>query len=301
MDNFHMTDRRHVKITGIAKPVRIKYGKIPGHVVNTRVSYVCGRWYLSYTYETEATSDGSSNEGSIGIDLGLKDMAVCSDGTIYANPNHDEHAQRLENRIKYLQRRLSRKYETNKDGRKCVKTKNIAKLEAKLAKLQRDLANYRNNARHQMTHDIAASRPKMVAVEDLNVRGMLSNRKIAKSAGKVGFFEIRRQLSYKAELYGFELVEVDRYYPSTQICSCCGKLAGPKGFDGLKIREWDCPHCGAHHHRDLNAALNLAAYAEGSSGSVCRSKSLGSPTQTKVAKAKSGTVKQASERTIIAV
>jgi putative transposase len=300
-DTFHMTDRRHVKITGIKKPVRVKYGRIPEHVVNTHITYECGHWYLSYAYEVEPMSDGSDNDGVIGIDLGLKDMAVCSDGTVYPNPNKDEHAVRMQNRIRFLQRRLSKKYEANRKGKKYVKTSNIIKLEKKLAKLQRDLANYRNNARHQMTHDIAVSRPKIVAIEDLNVKGMLSNRKMAKAVGKVGFFEVRRQLAYKSELYGYELVVVGRYYPSTRTCSCCGELSGPRGFDGLRVREWDCPSCGAHHHRDMNAALNLVAYVEGSSGPVCQSKSLGSPTPTGVVTAKQGTMKQASEQMALAI
>lgn len=293
-DAFRMVDRKHVKLTGIKTPVMVKFSKIPEHVVNPRIKFNCGHWYLSYTYETEPKQMNFEFD-TLGIDLGVHDMAITSNGDFYDNPNHDKQARRLIKRIKCLQRRLSRKYEANKQGEKFVKTKNIVKLESKLAKLQRKLANYRQNARHQLTSDIDQSRHKMVVIEDLNTRGMMSNRKISRAVGEIGLFEVRRQLEYKSKLYGFELVIANRYFPSTQMCSSCGEKTGPKGFDGLKVREWTCPVCGEHHNRDINAAKNLAA-----AGSVCQRKSSWSVIPTRVGTPKSDAMNRASTEMSIA-
>lgn len=272
-DAFRVIDKHHIKLTGIPTPIRVKYTRIPDKVCNPRVTRENGRWYLSYTYEKPAPDlAGMPETMPLGVDVGLKTMGVVSDGRIFGNPNHDPQAVRLENRIRYLQRRLSRKYEANKQGDKYVKTRNIIKLERKISRLQGKLADYRQTCRHEMTSNIVKSRPKTLTLETLNVRGMMSNKKMAKAVGKVGFAEIRRQFDYKCREYDVTLVEADQYYPSTQICSNCGAKTGPKGYDGLKVREWTCPNCGARHDRDGNAATNLAAYpTRGSSGSVCRS------------------------------
>lgn len=282
-DNFHTVDRRSLKITGIRRPVRCKYAvHIPEHVVNPRVTLNNGYWYLSYSYEVEDAPEVSFDdivfEDILGVDLGVKSMAVTSQGEVFDNPNHDENCKKLLNRIRFLQRRVSRKYEKNKDKNGyIIKTKNIIKLERKISKLWKRVSDYRQNARHQFTSAISNTRPKVVVVEDLNTKGMMSNKKMAHSVGQVGFYEIKRQLMYKGRRDGFYVVEAPRFYPSTQTCSCCGEKTGPKGFDGLKVREWKCSNCHAKHDRDCNASRSLVLWlCDSTSGSVCWSISSGS-------------------------
>jgi putative transposase len=137
--------------------------------------------------------------------------------------------------------------------------------------------DYRQNARHQFTSAIVNARPKVVVVEDLNTKGMMSNKKMARSVGQVGFYEIRRELGYKGERNGFYVVKAPRFYPSTQTCSCCGKKTGPRGFDGLKVREWECPNCHVEHDRDVNASRSLVSWlCDDTFSSVCWSVSSGS-------------------------
>lgn len=272
-DGFRVVDKHHIKLTGIPTPIRVKYTHFPDRIANPRITRNNGRWYLSFCYEAPDPDVSDMPETMpLGVDMGLKAMGVVSDGRTFDNPNHAPNIIRLENRIRYLQRRVARKYRKNKQGDKYVKTRNIIKLEQKISRLQAKLALSRQTHRHEMTSNIVKSRPTTLTVESLNVRGMMSNRKLAKAVGKVGFAEIRNQFDYKCRRYGVTLVEADRYYPSTQICSNCGAKTGPKGYDGLKTRKWTCPVCGAHHDRDGNAAKNLAVYpSQGSSGSVCRS------------------------------
>ena len=284
-DAFHTVDRRSLKITGIKKPVRCKYAPhIPEHVVNPRITLDNGHWYLSYSYETGKTSEVLFEDivfdDIVGIDLGVKSMAVTSQGEVFDNPNHDGNCKKLLNRIRFLQRRLNRKYEKNKDKNgHVIKTRNIIKLERKISKLWKRVSDYRQNARHQFTSAISNTRPKVVVVEDLNTKGMMSNKKMAHAVGQVGFYEIKHQLMYKGQRDGFYVVETPRFYPSTQTCSCCGERTGPRGFDGLKVREWECSHCHAVHDRDVNASRSLVSWlCDDASGSVCWSISSGSLT-----------------------
>jgi putative transposase len=155
----------------------------------------------------------------------------------------------------------------------------MIKLERKISKLWKRVRDYRQNARHQFTSAISDTKPKVVVVEDLNTKGMLSNKKLAHAVGQVGFYELKRQLVYKGQRDGFYIIEAPRFYPSTQICSCCGKKTGPRGFDGLNVREWECSNCHAVHDRDVNAARNLVSWLcnnNDTSGSVCWNISSGS-------------------------
>lgn len=286
-DAFHAVSRRSIKITGVVKPVRCKYAAhIPEHVVNPRVTLDNGYWYLSYSYEAgepvEKSFDDIVFDDIVGIDLGVKSMAVTSQGDVFENPNYDEICMRLKRRIQILQRRLCRKYEKNKDGHGHItKTQNIIKLERKISKLSKRVRDYRNTARHEFTSKIVNAKPKVVVIEDLNTKGMMSNKRMARSVGQVGFYEIRRQLAYKGQREGIYVVDAPRFYPSTQTCSCCLEKTGPRGFDGLRVREWECPQCHAHHERDLNAARSLALWLiDNASGSVCWSESSGSLTPT---------------------
>lgn len=256
-DRSIVVDRHHVKLTRMDKPVFVKYGRLPDKMYNARVSFDGKYWYLSYSYDTEEVRLAES-QGTVGVDLGVKDMAATSDGVIYANPNQRATVRRLERRKRHLQRRLMRK-PTAKMRRGY--SKNVLRLRRKIADIDRRIADIRQDARQQMTKELATSYAE-VHVEDLNVRGMLRNRHLAKAVSGVGFHEIRRQLEYKCKMYGGRLVMVDRFFPSSQTCSCCGERnVGLRGFSSLRIREWTCPKCGTRHHRDINAAKNLAMWS----------------------------------------
>lgn len=213
-------------------PIGVKYS-------NPRISYDNKYWYIS-----------------VGIDLGLKDLAICSDGTVYKNINKTNVVRKIEKRLKRLQRQVSKKYEQNKKGKEYVKTKNIIKLEKQIQQVYRRLVNIRNNYLHQTTTSIVKTKPYRIVIEDLNIKGMMKNKHLSNSIGKQGFYEFKRQLEYKCKFKGIELVVADRFYPSSKTCSQCGKI---KTDLKLKDRIYNCS-CGLSIDRDLNASINLSRY-----------------------------------------
>ena len=229
-------------------PIGVKYS-------NPRISYDNKYWYLSVGIEREETKE-EVTDVSLGIDLGVKDLAVCSDGTVYKNINKTYVVKKIEKRLKRLQKQVSRKYEQNKKGKEYVKTKNIIKLEKKIQQIHRRLANIRTNYLHQTTTRIVKTKPYRVVVEDLNVKGMMKNKHLSDAIRKQGFYEFKRQLEYKCKLRGIEFVVADRFYPSSKICSQCGKI---KKDLKLKDRVYQCS-CGLMIDRDFNASINLSNY-----------------------------------------
>ncbi|WAW11915.1 transposase [Staphylococcus phage SAP6] len=222
---------------------------------NPRITFDGKYWYISISIEEENKYEDLTNE-SLGIDLGIKELAVCSDGTIYGNINKTIKVKKLEKRLRRLQRKVSFKYQKNKEGSTFVKTCNIIKLEKQIKLLQRRLSNIRKNYLHQVTSSIVKTKPRRIVIEDLNVKGMMKNRHLAKAIQKQGFYEFRRQLEYKCERQGIELVIVDRFFPSSKTCSTCGSI-----HKNLKLsdRVFKCK-CGFSIDRDLNASINLANY-----------------------------------------
>ena len=214
-------------------------------------------WWLSAVFEYPDSQEVPAGD-PLGIDLGVKDLAVCSDGTVFGNINHTREVRRLEKKLRRLQRQLSRKYKMNKKGQRFVKTKNIIKLEKLVLRVRRRLTNIRQNHRHQATAAIVKKMPRIVVMENLNVSGMTKNRHLSKAIQNQGFFEFIWQVRYKSAWRNIQLIKADRFFPSSQLCSSCGER-NPAVRD-LKIREWTCPHCGVHHSRDLNAAINLRNY-----------------------------------------
>ena len=229
-------------------PIGVKYS-------NPRISYDNKYWYLSVGIEQEEVKEELTNV-SLGIDLGLKDLAICSDGTVYKNINKTYVVRKIEKRLKRLQRQLSRKYEQNKKGKEYVKTKNIIKLEKQIQQVHRRLANIRNNYLHQTTTNIVKTKPYRVVIEDLAVSNMMKNKHLSDAIRKQGFYEFRRQLEYKCKFRGIELVVADRFYPSSKTCSQCGNI---KKDLKLKDRVYKCS-CGLNIDRDLNASINLSKY-----------------------------------------
>ena len=229
-------------------PIGVKYS-------NPRISYDNKYWYISVGIEQEETKE-ELTDVSLGIDLGLKDLAICSDGTVYKNINKTYVVRKIEKRLKRLQKQVSRKYEQNKKGKEYIKTKNIIKLEKQIQQIYRRLANIRNNYLHQTTISIVKTKPYRIVIEDLNIKGMMKNKHLSKAISKQGFYEFKRQLEYKCKFRGIELVVADRFYPSSKTCSQCGKI---KDDLKLKDRVYNC-NCGLYIDRDLNASINLSKY-----------------------------------------
>ena len=227
---------------------------------NPRITYDNKYWYLSVGVEVNKKQE-ELTDISLGIDLGLKDLAVCSDGKVFKNINKTKEVKKLEKRLKQKQRQISRKYELNKimKGGSCqfIKTKNIEKLEETTKLIHRKLTNIRNNYLHQVTTSIVKTKPYRIVIEDLNVSGMMKNKYLSDSVRKQCFHKFRQYIIYKTELNGIELIVADRFYPSSKTCSECGYI---KKDLKLKDRIYRCPHCGAVIDRDYNASLNLSMY-----------------------------------------
>ena len=225
---------------------------------NPYCSYDGKYWYLSFGFKVEENQTTLNEDLSVGIDLGVKDLATINvlDNPI-ANINKTKKVRRLKKKLKRLQRQASRKYEANKDGNKFVKTNNIVKLEKQIKLLHRKLSNIRNNHIHQATNKVIKLKPYRVVMEDLNISGMMKNKHLAKAIQEQCFYEFIRQMKYKCEFNGIEFVQVGRWYPSSKICSHCGSV---KQDLKLKDRVYKCNDCGIELDRDKNASINLGNY-----------------------------------------
>jgi putative transposase len=216
-----------------------------------------GRWYVTFTIDTTALEPLPPAAHAVGVDLGVKDFAVTSDGEKIANPRHL--ARRAQNLARY-QRRLAR----CRNG-----SANRAKAAAKVARAHRKVRNARTDFLHRASTRLVRQND-VIVIEDLHVAGMIRNRTLARAIADCGWGEFRRQLAYKCERYGRELVVIDRWCPSSKTCSACGHLLAELS---LSTRHWTCPSCGARHNRDINAAQNILAaglaVARGSPGDAC--------------------------------
>lgn len=223
---------------------------------NPRVTFDNKYWYISVTIEDTKTRDVQLTDNVIGVDLGIKELAVCSNGQFFKNINKTHTVKKKEKQLRRLQRKVSRKYQYNKKGGSFVKTCNILKIEKKIRLLQRSLSNIRKNHLHQTTSSIVKTKPRRIVLEDLNVRGMMKNKHLAKSIAQQSFHEFRRQIEYKSKRLGIEVLIADRWYPSSKTCNACGLI---NKHLKLNHRTYRC-ECGYENDRDLNASLNLAKY-----------------------------------------
>ena len=236
-----------------------EHGRIPTNCkyCNPRIKYDGINWYITVGIEYEDSTTLPSNEG-IGIDLGIKDLAICCDGNTYKNINKTQRVKKLEKRKRRLQRSISRKYEKNKKGESYCKTSNIIKREKELLKLNHRLTNIRQNYLHQTTSEIVKREPSFICIEDLNVKGMMKNRHLSKAIQQQCFGEFRRQIEYKSAWNNISVIIADRFFPSSKLCSCCGAI---KKDLKLSDRVYKC-ECGNVIDRDYQAALNLKKYGE---------------------------------------
>lgn len=243
-DNVRVLDGRLV-LPKFKTPIRMKMHRpLGGKICHATVSRDCrGKYYVSILCEEECAILPEASRKSIGIDLGIKEMAVCSNGERVANPKFLE---RGEKHSKYLHRQVSKKKRGSNRRRRA---------RMRLSRHYEKVANRRSDYIHKFTKRII-SENQAVCVEDLNVRGMESNHHLAKSIGSVAFGEIARQLEYKCGWYGRGFVKVGRFYPSSKTCNHCGHIN--RGLT-LKDREWTCEQCGTEIDRDYNAALNIEA------------------------------------------
>ena len=232
-------------------PINYKYS-------NPRVTFDDINFWISVGIEVEESTEVPTNNG-IGIDLGIKDLAICSDGNTYKNINKTKEVKRLKKKKRRLQRKVSRKYLINKKGVSYYKTSNIIKLEKQLLKLNHRLTNIRHNYLHETTSEIINRKPMFIALEDLNVKGMMKNKHLAKAIQEQSFYEFKRIISYKANWNNIKIIEVPRFYPSSKTCSECGAI---KKDLKLSDREWVCTECGVIHDRDYNASVNLMKYGQ---------------------------------------
>lgn len=247
--------------------IRVKNGRVKLPVVgwvnlaesdyvpeNVKINFVtlserAGEWFISFQVEQQIDNPEMATGKPLGVDVGIKSLAVCSDGKEFPN---DKVLVQYEKKLARLQRELSRREKGSS---------NRAKTKAKIAKLHQKIANKRAHNLHNVSKYVTEhKRPSVVVIEDLNVKGMVKNHNLAKAASDVSMSELHRQIEYKATWNGIEVLKADRWFASSKTCSVCGCINSELT---LAMRVYKCPNCGAEIDRDLNAAMNLAALAEG--------------------------------------
>lgn len=256
-------ERHKIKIPTLGW-VRLKEkGYIPTnpstHIIKSgTVSYKAGRYYVSVLVDEQKQQTPALNNFGIGIDLGLKDFAICSNGRTYKNINKCSQIRKLEKKLRREQRSLSRKYENYKklnNNLKGVATRqNILKQKLKVQRLYQRLDNIRTDYINKVISELAKTTPMWITIEDLNVSGMMKNKHLSKAIAQQKFFEFRTKLLAKCNEYGIELRIVDRFYPSSKTCHNCGSI---KSDLKLSDRIYHCDECGYTEDRDYNASLNL--------------------------------------------
>lgn len=232
---------RYIKLPKIGLVKVKKHRDFEGVIKSVKVSQdQSGKYYVSVLVNCEEEKLPKSNN-KLGIDLGIKEFAITSDGDMIENPKY---FRKSEKKLRKLQKDLSRRQKGSKNREKC---------RIKVARQHEKIANQRKDFLHKLSKRIICEN-QTVVLESLKVKNMMSNRKLSKSIADVSWSEFVRQLEYKADWYGREIIKIDTWYPSSQICSNCGHKDGKKA---LSIREWTCPICGTYHERDINAAINI--------------------------------------------
>ena len=254
------TDKQKAKIHQTIGWIRLKeFGYIPTNsiVKSGTVSQKANRYYVSILVEENDTKVSKPTNEGIGIDLGLKDFAICSNGNKFKNINKTSKVKKVEKKLKREQRKLSRKYESlkirNKKEKGVATRQNIQKQVVKVQKLHQRLVNIRTDYINKTISSIIKQKPSYITIEDLNIKGMMKNKHLSKAVASQKFFEFRTKLTTKCKQNNIELRVVDRFYPSSKTCSRCGEI---KKDLKLSDRVYKCS-CGLMIDRDLNASINL--------------------------------------------
>ena len=243
---------KFIKVPKLKSLVRIKLHRQPkGMIKSATISrHSSGKYYISLLCKEEISELPKINS-AIGIDLGITDFAILSDGQKIDN---HKFTSKMEKKLKREQRKLSRRALLAKQkGINLFEAKNYQKQKRKVARLHEKVMNQRTDFLNKLSTEIIKNHD-IICIEDLNVKGMLRNHKLARSISDVSWSSFVAKLQYKADWYGREIIKVNQWFPSSQICSECGHKDGKKPLD---IREWTCPICHTHHDRDINASINI--------------------------------------------
>lgn len=249
-NNITITNR-FLKLPKLGLVKFAKSQELKGRILNATIrKNSSGKFFASILCEEEI-SELPKSESAIGIDLGITDFAILSDGQKIDN---NKFTSKMEKKLKREQRKLSRRALLAKQkGKNLFEAKNYQKQKSKVARLHEKVMNQRSDFLNKLSTEIIKNHG-IICIEDLNTKGMLRNHKLAKSISDVSWASFVTKLQYKADWYGREIIKIDKWFPSSQICSECGHKDGKKT---LEIREWTCSVCHAHHDRDINASINI--------------------------------------------
>ncbi|MDO4896460.1 MAG: transposase [Moraxella sp.] len=228
---------------------------------NPRVMFDGKHWYISIGFHHDEPKDNAPSNDIVGVDLGLKDLFTCSNGMVCTNITKTARYQKLIRAKKIAQRQVSKRYV--KGSKK--QSKRYYKAKKQFNKYTNKLSNITKNHIHQATSALAKTKPTAIVIETLDVKNLMKNRRLSATFQKSNLGFIKHCISYKAQKWGIDLVVADKWFASSQLCSCCHQKydSDKQGRKwGLAIREWTCIHCGTHHDRDKNASQNLANYGQ---------------------------------------
>ena len=247
-----LIDNKFIKVPKLKSLIRIKLHRQPKGIIKaaTISRHSSGKYYISLLCKEEVSELPKSNS-AVGIDLGITDFAILSDGRKFDN---NQFTSKMEKKLKREQCKLSRRALLAKQkGIDLFEASNYQKQKCKVARLHEKVMNQRTDFLNKLSTEIIKNHD-IICIEDLNTKGMLRNHKLAKSISDVSWSSFVTKLQYKADWYGREIIKIDKWFPSSQICSECGHKDGKKPLD---IREWTCLICHAHHDRDINASINI--------------------------------------------